>query len=261
MFPWHSKKYNLPIITEERKQLLKKHSQKFGIPITDFSLWDLALTHISCVDATNSFSYERLEFLGDSVLGLCLADILFEEYSQLTEGKMSMIKSNLVNEKTLSSLARGLDLLDIVKLSNGEKLQDKRAQEKVLCDLFESTLATIFLQNGFKKSRDFIKSMFEQLIQNMLTTSVRDAKTQLQKISVKVFKEYPTYTVIDIEGPDHGKVFTIKGETDSFSAIAKGRSKKEAEQNIAQEILKQMFEYGELNPKSNLAKELSQSKD
>lgn len=259
MFPWHSKKYNLIAITEERKHTLKLHCQKYNIPISDFSLWNLALTHISCIDTNNTLSYERLEFLGDSVLGLCLADILFEDYSQLTEGKMSMVKSSLVNEKTLSYLARNLHLLEIVNLGNGEKLLDKRAQAKVLCDLFESTLATIFLQYGFKKSRDFIKKIFEPLIQSVLTDGIRDAKTQLQKITVKVFKEYPTYTVVDIEGPDHGKIFTIQGKVDIFMAKSKGRSKKEAEQSAAQHILKLMEEYSLENPNSILAKELAQN--
>lgn len=258
MFPWHSKKYNVPNITEERKLLLKQHCHNYNIPITDFSLWNLALTHISCMDSYNTLSYERLEFLGDSVLGLCLSVVLFEDYPHLTEGKMSMIKSCLVNEKTLSTLARELNLLDIVNLGNGERLLDNRAQEKVLCDLFESTLATIFLQHGFKKSRDFVKSIFDSLILESLNGGLRDPKTYLQKISVKVYKEYPTYEVIDIEGPDHGKIFTVKGEIVSFIGISKGRSKKEAEQSVAKLILQKMWEHSEENPKGELYKALSQ---
>ncbi len=259
MFHWHSKKYKTPLITEERKSQLKKHAQKYNIPITDFNLWELALTHISCIDNVNHFSYERLEFLGDSVLGLCLANILFEEYTDLSEGKMSMIKSGLVNEKTLCVLADDIKLLEVVRLGHGEKLRDKRAQEKVLCDLFESTLAVIFLQQGFKKSREFVYTMLAPSIETVLSEGVKDSKTKLQKITVKLYKEYPAYTVVDTEGPDHGKIFTVRGVVDKFEAFAKGRSKKEAEQNTAQIILSQMEEYSVAHNDNKLAQELSQN--
>ncbi len=259
MFPWHSKKYKTPQITEERKQQLKKHAQQYNIPITDFHLWELALTHISCIDTVNSFSYERLEFLGDSVLGLCLADILFEEYEDLTEGKMTMMKSGVVNEKSLSILAGDLKLLDVVKLGHGEKLRDKRAQEKVSCDIFESTLAVIYIQHGFKKSRDFIRGILASKIDMLLMEGVRDPKTKLQKISVKLYKEYPTYEIIDTEGPDHGKIFVVKGVVNIFEATAKGRSKKIAEQNTAQNLLQKMMEHAESTKDEKLIQELTQN--
>ncbi len=259
MFHWHSRKYKTPEISEERRLQLKKHAKDYQIPITDFNLWELALTHISCSDTSNINSYERLEFLGDSVLGLCLADILFEDYPELSEGKMSVIKSNLVNEKTLSFLANDLKLLDIVKLGNGERLHDKRAQEKVSCDLFESTLAVIFIQFGLKKSRQFVNELLSARVVQALTIGVDDAKTKLQKITVKIYKEYPVYNIIDTEGPDHGKIFTVHGEVLKdeiilFNAKAKGRSKKEAEQNVAQIILQQMEE----SQDEKLLKELAQ---
>lgn len=257
MFPWHSKKYKDLTIDEEKKQILKKHSQEYNIPITDYALWNLALTHISCTN-NNVESYERLEFLGDSILGLCLADVLFSDYTEFSEGKMSMIKSNLVNEKTLSKIAGRLKLLPIINLGHGEKLRDERAQEKVLCDVFESTVAVIFLQHGFKRCRDFIKEIFDPLIQESCNDSLRDAKTFLQKVTIKVYKEYPKYEVIDMEGPDHGRIFTVKVVIDSFESIAKGRSKKEAEQNAAQLVLTKMLEYTAENPDGALAKEISQ---
>ncbi|MGL5955165.1 MAG: ribonuclease III [Brevinema sp.] len=258
MFPWHSKKYKTPEISEQRKQELKQHSQRYHIPITNYSLWELALMHISCINTKNSFSYERLEFLGDSVLGLCLADILFTDFPELSEGKMSTLKSGLVNEKTLSELANQLDLLKIVQLGKGERLKDKRAQEKVLCDLFESTLAVIFLQYGFKKSREFVNMMMATKIFSAITEGIDDSKTKLQKIAIKFYKEYPTYTIVDTEGPDHGKIFVVKGMVTSFEALARGRSKKEAEQNAAYMILQQMTEYSILHKNDVLAKELAQ---
>lgn len=256
MFLWHSKKYNTVEITEDRKKILKNHAQKYNIPISNFELWDLALTHISYMDTMNGLSYERLEFLGDSVLGLCLADILFKRYIELSEGKMSMMKSSLANENTLAVLGRELGLLDIVKLGHGERLADKRAQEKVLCDLFESTVAVIYLQNGFKKCKDFLENLLNPKIECLLTDGLKDFKTKLQKVTMKVYKQYPSYEMIDTEGPDHGKIFTIKGKVMKFEASAKGRTKKEAEQNVAQIILHAMKEDSLTNTNSLFSKEL-----
>ncbi|MGL4561259.1 MAG: ribonuclease III [Brevinema sp.] len=254
MFRWFSKKSKLPVV---RHEILKNHAQKYHIPIINFDLWDTALTHISCIDHSKTISYERLEFLGDSVLGLCMASILYEDYSDLSEGKMSVLKSNLADEKTLSAIGRDLAFLEIVKLGRGEKLHDKRAQEKVLCDLFESTLAVIFLESGFLKCRQFVAMIFTDRINSALHDGIKDAKTFLQKIAVKAFKEYPSYTVINTEGPDHGKIFTVKGIIAEFCATGKGRSKKEAEQNVAALILSQIKVFANQNPETLIAKELN----
>ena len=256
MFPWHSKKYSTVVISEDRKKILKEHTQQYNIPLSDFELWDLALTHISHMDTNNGFSYERLEFLGDSILGLCLADILFRKYIDLSEGKMSMMKSSLANENTLALLGRELELLKVVKLGHGERLADERAQEKVLCDLFESTVAVIYLQHGFKKCKDFVEILLESHIDCILTEGLKDFKTKLQKVTMKVYKEYPVYEIIDTEGPDHGKIFTVKGTIMRFEASAKGRTKKEAEQNTAQIILQEMKEDLLTNANSLFSKEL-----
>lgn len=255
MFHLFSKKFKISTLTKERRQFLKHHAEQANIPIVDFDHWDLSLTHISFGDSNDAPSYERLEFLGDSILGLCLANILFQKYPDLSEGKMSMLKSNLADEKTLSQIGRDLGLLKIVKLGRGEKLQDKRAQEKVLCDLFESTLAVIFIDHGFLKCQEFVFKLFHNKIDLTLLEGVKDYKTRLQKIIIKSFKEYPHYTVINTEGPDHGKIFTVEGGLNEFIATGKGRSKKEAEQNVAYHILQQIAEFAKKYPDTTLAKE------
>ncbi|MGL4388647.1 MAG: ribonuclease III [Brevinema sp.] len=254
MFHWFSKKSNL---SKVRQEILKCHAEKYQIPINNFDLWDTALTHISCIENNHVISYERLEFLGDSVLGLCMASVLYEEYVDLSEGKMSVLKSNLADEKTLSAIGRDLEFLNIVKLGRGEKLSDQRAQEKVLCDIFESTLAVIFLESGFLKCRQFVSRIFKSRIENAIHGGIQDAKTFLQKIAVKAFKEYPVYEVIDTEGPDHGKIFTVKGAIEQFSATGKGRSKKEAEQHVATAILAQIKIYADNNQESVIVKEFN----
>ena len=215
------------------------------------------MTHISFTNTTDEPSYERLEFLGDSVLGLCIADILYEAFTDMTEGRMSAIKSYMANEKTLAQIGRDIGLLEVVKLGNGEHLKDKRAQEKVLCDLFESTLATIYLQHGFKKCKEFISILLHERMYTLFEEGVKDFKTRLQRITVKIYKEYPTYQIVDTEGPDHGKIFTVKGDIAHFTSLGKGRSKKEAEQKVAQLILDQMEEHVKEHPDSPLKAELS----
>lgn len=242
MFHFFLKKSNL--LDKQRISSLKQHARIYKIPIKDFSLWNIALTHISFNDlASEESSYERLEFLGDSVLGLALAQILFKDYSFLSEGKMSMLKSNLANEQTLAKIGRELMLLDLVKLGKGEKLNDPRAQDKVLCDLFESTLATIFLGTNFTVSVKFVQRLFQMHIDLLLKNGLKDFKTKLQKVAIRVYKNYPSYVVVDTEGPEHGKIFSIEGTAGPFKALAKARSKKDAEQFVAELILVQMQEF------------------
>lgn len=251
MFHCFSKKFKK--IDKGRLSTLKAHACKYKIPVKDLVLWDTALTHISFTDISpQEASYERLEFLGDSVLGLALAEILFENYNFLSEGKMSMLKSNLANEQTLAKIARELNLLDVIKLGKGEKLMDPRAQDKVLCDVFESTLAAIFLSTNFSTSLKFVHKLFQVYMDGLLKDGLKDFKTKLQKVAIRVYKKYPSYVVVDTEGPEHGKIFSIEGKVGPFEAIEKGRSKKDAEQFVAKSILSQMYESIERSDKNSL---------
>ncbi|MGL4366964.1 MAG: ribonuclease III [Brevinemataceae bacterium] len=252
MFQLFSKNFDQNL-SPERLLQLKQHAQKYNIPIKNFLLWDLALTHISYMDSSNQGSYERLEFLGDAVLNLSISSILFEEFPNLSEGSMSVLKSNVADGKTLAKIGAEFDFLSIMKLGRGEKLLDERAQEKVLCDLVESTLAVVFLDCGFPKVKSFVSRIFREIITRSLEDGVCDPKTKLQKIVIKVFKVYPNYEIVDIEGPDHGKIFTVECKINEFSALGKGRSKKEAEQDSAKKVLVRIKDYCQANPDSQLA--------
>lgn len=250
-----SKKSDLLKTDKARYFLLKEHCRRRQIPIKDFDLFDLALTHISFGASNPNESYERLEFLGDSVIGLCLAGILYQHYPDLSEGRMSALKSTLADEKSLAQAARELELLPLVRLGRGEKLQDKRAQQKVLCDIFESMMAVMLMDYGYDRCREFALKLFSDKIGHIQASGVPDFKTRLQKISVKAYKSYPIYTVLHTEGPDHGKIFNVKCSLERFEASAKGRSKKEAEQECAKAVLEAIKEYAVLYPEAAVSKE------
>ncbi|SFB70594.1 ribonuclease-3 [Brevinema andersonii] len=258
MFRLFSKKSSLD---SKRITVLKKHCMRFGIKVKNFEMLDLALTHISYSNGESNDSYERLEFLGDSVFGLCIAKILYVNFPQFSEGKMSALKSNLADEKTLAEVSEELKLLDLIKLGGGEKLNDYRAQQKVLCDIFESVLAVIFLDSGLAECEKFIYRLFFERILLFKNEGIHDFKTRLQKITVKGLRHYPQYTIVDTEGPDHGKIFTVAAEVGSFFATAKGRSKKEAEQGAAKKILEQIKIYATEDPHSAIAKEFKATED
>ncbi|MGL5255298.1 MAG: ribonuclease III [Brevinema sp.] len=256
MRPFFSEKSELQKTDLERYKQLKNFCRLRKLPIKNMDLLDMALTHVSC----GARCYERLEFLGDSVMGLCLASMLYQNYPDLTEGKMSALKATLAEEKSFAQVARELDLLAYVRLGRGERLQDERAQEKVLCDLFESLISVLYLDCGFETCQKFVHPYFIHKIGQVNQTGIPDYKTRLQKISVRTYRTYPCYSIMHTEGPDHGKIFNIKCTLEDFVSMAKGRSKKEAEQACAQIILESIRVYSEEHPDTLLAKEYCNEK-
>ncbi|MGL5722473.1 MAG: ribonuclease III [Brevinema sp.] len=256
MRPFFSEKSELQKTDPERYKQLRDFCRLHKLPIKSMDLLDMALTHISC----GARCYERLEFLGDSVMGLCLASMLYRNFPDLTEGKMSALKATLAEEKSFAQVARELNLLSFVRLGRGERLQDERAQEKVLCDLFEALISVLYLDSGFEACQKFVSPFFINKIGQVNETGIPDYKTRLQKISVRTYRSYPCYSILSTEGPDHGKIFNIKCTLEDFQSTAKGRSKKEAEQACAQIILESIREYAEENPDTPLAKEYCNEK-
>jgi ribonuclease-3 len=243
MLHWFSKntnKHKDQRVSDQRIEKLKKLSDRLSIRLKDYSLLDTALTHSSCSDKSANYqeTYERLEFLGDSILNASIAYLLYINNPQFSEGGLSALRSSLVDEKTLSEIAFGLKLLDYINLGKGETLSDQRARQKVAADITESIIGVIFLENGFEKALAFIKNILEPEIKKRLKTGTRDYKTQLQKWSVSKFREYPVYKIIKETGPDHNKIFEVSVSVhNEYSANAKGRTKKEAEQKAAEQVI------------------------
>ncbi len=246
MLHWFSKNTNKlkkQRLSEERLIELKRLSAGLSISIKNYALLDTAFTHSSCTDKSGVYQepYERLEFLGDSILNASIAYLLYIDNPNLSEGGLSALRSSLVDEKTLSEIAFGLKLLDHINLGKGETLSDPRARQKVAADITESVIGVVFLENGFGKALEFVKTILEPEIMKRLKTGTRDFKTQLQKWSVSRFREYPVYRIVRETGPDHNKIFEVSVHVhNEYKAAAKGRTKKEAEQKAAEQIVESL---------------------
>lgn len=178
---------------------------------------------------------ERLEFLGDAILDVIVSDILLEAFPNANEGQLSKMRAAVVNEKTLAILARGLQLQDAVRLGKGEAQTGGNEKASILSSTFEALIAAIYLDGGFNAVYPVVRHIFAPLfIEERELMAFYDHKTQLQEIIQARWKVTPTYHLIDAHGPDHAKIFEIEVRMNGKTlAIARGSSKKEAEQNAA----------------------------
>ncbi|URA10238.1 ribonuclease III [Thermospira aquatica] len=236
---WFSKNTSSGEISPARRKQLKDLCRKLNVHVKALALLDRAFTHASYSHENRDplYNYERLEFLGDSVLNLGIAKLLYETRPNEKEGSLSALRSSLVDEKTLFEIAEQFSFYDYLKLGKGESLSDERARVKVLADVMESFLAVYFLEHGWENSFRLIKRLFSPVLQRRLEDGIRDYKSQLQKWALARYKEYPVYKVIGEEGPDHNKLFTVEVTLhNKWRAISTGRSKKDAEQKAAEQL-------------------------
>jgi len=202
-----------------------------------------AVTHSSFVHEQGlgaDESNERLEFLGDAVLELCISDFLYHKYSNLTEGQLTQRRANLVCESTLASLARTLKLGDYLLLGQGEVREKGREKDSILSDALEAVFGAIFLDGGIDAIRNIIFSLFAPLAEKA-TKQEKDSKSTLQELLQKNSRETAVYEIISESGPAHQRQFTA-GVSHIGKILGKGqgRSKKEAEQNAAKAALEKL---------------------
>lgn len=207
----------------------------------DMALYDMALVHRSLLNETGQTlaSNERLEFLGDSVLGLVAARFLFDSFPDLSEGQLARRKSQLVSTGTLAGWAREMNLGAYLRLGKGEELTGGRDKDTLLADGFEAWLGAIYQDRGFRAAEDFVLRFLT--LQPAATPAGRqaDAKSRLQEWSQKLYKRPPIYRVASTSGPDHLKVFEVDVVVEGkVLARGKGKNKKEAEQVGAEEAMK-----------------------
>jgi ribonuclease-3 len=182
---------------------------------------------------------ERLEFLGDSVLGFVIVEYLFLSDKNLTESAMAKIKSYLVKESILSEIADSLFLGDYLRLGKGEEATGGRGKKSLLSDAIEAVLGAIYLEGGYQKAREVVLGLFRERIDTIMYSAVlSDYKTELQERTQLLFSTLPEYRVIKQEGEEHKKVFTIEVYIDGkMLGRGTGRSKKEAQTFAAREAL------------------------
>ncbi|MBN1497175.1 MAG: ribonuclease III [Spirochaetes bacterium] len=205
-----------------------------------------ALTHRSYVNESGGgiMDNERLEYLGDSVLGLVVNEYLFREYEQYREGELAKIKSAVVSEATLSKLARSIDLGRFIFMGRGEEHSGGRDRSSILANTVEAIIGALYLDSGLKTCRKFILSLLRDEIGMVNSlTYLRDPKTALQEYVQKKYKERPVYRVIEERGPDHQKEFTVSLIINGREILTgEGPSKRKAEMNAARASLKRIEE-------------------
>ena len=198
------------------------------------SLLEKAVTHKSF---NNNINNEKLEFLGDRVLGLTISEILLEKYPDENEGVIDKKFANLVNKKTCSLIAKKIDLKKFILLGSSHRKLD-RSSDKITSDCLEAIVGAIYLDGGFKFAKKFIHHFWEEYLLKSNITLI-DSKTKLQEFSLKKFKVLPKYIFSKKTGPQHRPLFKTEVQIpNSKKVIGIGSSKKNAQQNAADKLLR-----------------------
>lgn len=200
-----------------------------------------ALTHSSYSNENKKYNFnERLEFLGDSVLGIVISDDLFKAETDLPEGELTKLRANIVCEESLSEVATEINLGEYMLLGKGEEATGGRRRISILADAFEAVIAAIYLDGGLESARIFILNYMEEIILDSREGNIfRDYKTHLQEVLQGKGESNIWYKLIEEKGPDHNKRFIIEvGLNEDVLGVGEGKSKKEAEQLAAKLALK-----------------------
>jgi ribonuclease III len=215
-----------------------------GVAFDDPSLREAALTHRSyAFEQGLRVTNERLEFLGDSVLGLVVTDLAYRTYPDLPEGSLAKLRAAIVNMTALAEVARSVGLGEMVFLGKGEEQSGGRDKSSILADALEAVFGAVYLDRGLAVATDLIERLFRSRMEAYVRgEGDRDYKTILQELASQALRSMPDYR-IEERGPDHQKEFTatvfLGGES---MGSGTGRSKKEAEQQAAQEAHRRISE-------------------
>jgi len=213
---------------------LDKFEKKIKIIFKDKEILNKALTHKSI---NQKYNNEKLEFLGDRVIGLVLSKKLYDLYPNENEGVLDKRFAKLVNKKTCSEIALSIGIQNYIKIGdNHKKITFK--DEKILSDSCEALIGAIYNDKGFLIARDFVLNTWKNKIKDSHVT-ILDSKTELQEYSLKKYKKLPTYSFISSKGPRHNPTFKISVSiTGSKTFTGTGKSKQEAELDGANNLLK-----------------------
>ncbi|TBR39662.1 MULTISPECIES: ribonuclease III [Dyella] len=206
----------------------------------DPALAQLALTHRSAGKPNN----ERLEFLGDALLGVIVAEMLYDAHPNASEGELSRLRAQLVNGQALAVVARELELGDDLKLGSGELKSGGFRRDSILADAFEAMVAAVYQDSDFDACRNWVRELFDERIA-AIPRSSKDAKTRLQEWLQAKGWPLPQYELKDSHGEDHAKTFDVTcaiEEPQALVAEGRGGSRRAAEQDAAESVLRQLQE-------------------
>ncbi|PCI95110.1 ribonuclease III [Candidatus Aerophobetes bacterium] len=218
--------------------------KKLGYTFKDKGLLKLAFTHRSFVNENKEISSnhnERLEFLGDAILGLMVSEFLYKTLPESKEGDLSFLRANLVEASSCYQFLQMIEISEFLLMGKGEMMNQGKGRDTILADLFEAVIGAIYIDSGMDMAKEFFFSKFETKLHSLIREPSKNWKALLQDYLQKKYQKQPTYTVIDEEGPDHEKTFHIGVYLDK-DVLGKGSglSKKEAEQNAAEDALKKL---------------------
>ncbi len=230
------------MLSEKRERELSSFLEANGLKFNDLRLLNLAFTHTSysneCRNASDN--NERLEFLGDSVLGMITAEYLFSSFTRFHEGEFSKIKAVVVSEESLSEVALGIGVSDYLLIGRGERSQGGNLKKAILADCMEAIIAALYLDQGLETARRFVLSFIPGQVEKFLENKIsyKDYKTELQEYLQKRRGKVPKYVLVSQTGPDHDQTFSVTVELGTkVYGPAEGRNKKSAEQAAARMAL------------------------
>ncbi len=228
-------------MNEQREKEIQDLTKKYELKMASNSLLNVALTHPTYVfenRSKNLESNQRLEFLGDAVLGLAVAEYLYEKFPKLPEGELTKMRAAVVCESSLAKCSKNIELGKYLLLGKGENMTGGRERTSNLADAFEAVIGAIYLEKGYLKAKKFIITQLHEDIIRASKGIYNDFKTMLQEKMQKIYSDNVVYKVLSEEGPDHNKVFLVgvylKG---NMLEKGEGNNKKEAEQKAAKNAL------------------------
>lgn len=219
---------------------IKELLLKLQIPYKNIEYYEVATTHSSCnADKNEEFrDYERLEYIGDSIIGFVSADLIYKMHEEMDQGLMSKLRSYLVCSRSLAGYARRIKLHKYIKTGNSISQKQLENSDKILEDVFESLVGAIYLDLGIQSAYKFVKKFLYEDVKNTGVESIVDAKTRLQEDVQSEYREAVQYVLIGESGPAHNRTFEVEVR---FNGIILGRgsgkSKKQAEEAAASDAL------------------------
>lgn len=229
-------------LTAERESLLNELAARLHIEYVDRALLNQAFLHLSFLnerDLPLREGNERLEFLGDAVLGLIVTDELFRRYGDKREGELSKVKSVVVSRKVLAERARQLKLGRYILFGKGEEQTGGRTRKSILANTFESLVGVLFLSGGLHPARRFVLEQLEDEIDKVFKgEGIQDYKSRFQELVQRQGGRLPRYRVTEVLGPDHDKLYRVEVYVEGMlMGAGEGKNKKSAEQDAARQAL------------------------
>ena len=218
--------------------------RQIGIDISDYALLGVALTHRSFLNEHEDVTEdnERLEYLGDAVIDLIAAEYLFLRFGEMREGEMTALRAALVRAETLAKFAQQVGVDRALRLGLGESENGGRERVATLCAAFEAVVGAVYLDAGFEPTKRFIERLIAPELEQILAGQLhKDARSEFQVWAQATYNTTPRYEVIQVEGPDHERVFTVQVTVDEkIWGSGEGRSKQTAAHAAARAAMKQV---------------------